>query len=204
MYYDKVSKVEDIKRLTEGPNAGLIQCGDSHFGGGYYRAKLREPAAVVFSEEDANGKVKELVLVCKRHAGTIKANITKGSWGFRGAEIVEGVSVEAAALNPAALITTLTQAKMVAKAVRETANANRELTYKREHWTEERADYNADLKDGWDSKVTLTNSIDDPFSRVYVVTVRSYLTPKQARRVAMDLLTAADNADDLTAIAMKP
>src|SRR5690349_5290128 len=101
VYFDRITKVEQVV-LTA---SGVVQCGDNHYGSGYYRSNVVRPAATSAWFDTGYGSG-YLAFTCSRHTGTVKANVTKGSWSFRDVVNVAdfGFSVEQAQTDPEGVI----------------------------------------------------------------------------------------------------
>jgi hypothetical protein len=203
MYSDYFQKAEDVKRTPE----GNVECGQSHAGGGWYRStvKPRPAATQVFVDYRDSGKAVSVTALCNLHAGRVKAQITKGSYGYRNTRLVEGVTPNTAALNPTGFLDTLTKAKQDEMAAQQKANEEYRLNIVRGRWDEMRANYNAPVEAAdIERNVTLTSSLDDYWARVFVHVQPKSLSPNEARALAARLIEAADAAETLTNTAMKP
>jgi hypothetical protein len=198
--FDRIDSKANIVRLSD----GKIQCGHSHSLSAWSRHDYREAATTVFAETTKESTVRTLYFACKRHAGTVKANITKGSWSFHDVRLVEDVTPEQVAVDPNAYIQTLS-----GKFKQERIESDREIKHYqtqrvRAGWDEMRADYNSDepIKD------VVGMAVADEYGRTYV-TVKGPrygpgVTPNQARAIAADLLRMAAIAEAETMEAVKP
>lgn len=208
MYYDQITKAEAVVFTA----SGAPQCGDSHYGSGYYRRDVVRPDATS-AWYDVRYGGGSLSFTCKRHSGTVKAGITKGSWSFRDVVNVAdfGFDVAQAAADPEGVISYITEAIKRRKAAAEQAAAERDLAYRREHWDEERGEHYADL----DKVEFQPFGEPDEYGRVFVNlrigSSRRYgsgthlaLTPAQVRKIVEFAGRWADNAERLTAEQVKP
>jgi hypothetical protein len=198
-YYDSIKDVVEVKR-TDG---GAVQCAANHNTGYSYRTTPRPAATQVFAEYTGGGTCRALYAVCNKHAGVIKSQVTKGSYSFRGVERVD-VTVEAMALNPAGLITTLSTARQRNVAI-QVANAQaEELGRKRQGWDAARNDYHFSEVLPLNQKPERTLPKEDDFGRVYIRVTFARLTPKQARTLASELTALASEAELETSVQEKP
>lgn len=207
MYYDRITKAEQVV-LTA---SGIVQCGDNHYGSGYYRSNVvRPPATNAWFDSHYAGGI--LAFTCSRHTGTVKANVTKGSYSFRDVHNVAdfGFTVEQAAADPEGTIKAIEAALKARKAAAEQAAADRDLAYRRERWNDTRDKYllNSDVE-------FKAFGEPDKFGRVFVNLVigsnsgygsktHLALTPGQVRKIVQFAGKWADNAEALTLAVPKP
>lgn len=207
MYYDRIRKAEQVTRLP----SGEVQCGDSHYGGYYSRSERFRPAAVaVFMDGHEANDWTSLAFVCKKHAGTVKANITKGSYSFRDVHPVSefGIELEAAAADPEGTIVAIAAILAARKRAQQQHMEELELARVRAGWDERRAEYAVE-----DLVEFKSFAKPDEYGRVYVglsvgrskwAKAHIELTPTEARKLAEFLPGWADNAERLTNEQVKP
>jgi len=202
MYYDRITKTASVARNAE----GLVECADAHWSRYSYRGPMSRPAATVaFVDMSDGGTARGVVFLCKRHAGTMKAQRTKGSWGWRGvrdcADAVEKVAKDVEGY----LAKAEAEFRAEEKARRE-AREKADTDYARAGWDKARRDYNAGpTSDELDRiQPTISDPKDDSFGRVFVHVQPRKMTPKAARFLAARLLKVADEAEAKTDAAVRP
>ena len=201
--FDHISKADQVTRIP----SGEAQCGHSHRTNSYYsyREPDNRPAAVdVWFDKG----YKALIFSCKRHTGSIKSAVTRGT--YAGRDIVDprdfGIDLGEAVGNPEATIKRL----LKAIADEETARSRRSDIAMRVHlaeqWEKKREEYAAQ------DDITFRPFETDDYGRTFVQVVigKSYgstvvkLTPSQVRRLVEHAPLWADNAERLTLDAKPP
>lgn len=193
MYYDRVTKTEQVTRLA----SGEVQCGDNHRAPYSYRDTIR-PAAVAVVYDTGYSPEGYLAFVCRRHLGTVRSNISKGSWSFRDAEVLD-IPVAEAAADVEGTLKAIVARHKAEKAERERISAERDLAYRREGWDRYREQYLVDAKI---KDFSLTSP--DEFGRVNIVGNGMHVTPQQARAIIAALTPLIDKAEAIFFEQVKP
>lgn len=205
--FDRVYKAEDVARMPDGSPA----CGQRHFAGSWsYKDLGPQPAVVAFIETDSPNP--HLILACRKHAGHVKSQITRGSYSGRGVKPTDefGIDLGVAVADPAGTIKRIMAAIEADRAERQRASEERDLAYRRENWAARRDEYllNADVE-------FKAFSEPDEYGRVFVnlaigsatgrgSKVHLALTPQQVRKIVAHAGQWADNAERLTLGVLKP
>ena len=183
---------------------GVVMCAYKSYTGYAYGACL-DPATTTFAEFRDTGKAVALYPMCGRHTGTVKMNVRKGSYSFRG---MEPIAAQPNSINHIGVVeqmlTDLTNQKQHEKEAYQARREEQELANTREHWAVRRADYNAVPTSDFKPGVSLVDPKVDDWRRVYINVHVRQLTPNQARAVAAALMQAASDAEDQTSVAMMP
>lgn len=203
---------QTFKRAADVPLSSLGEATCAAWHGNrysYQRDKLPKPATRVFvslriGRHNGPPTAEGMVFVCNQHAGTIKSQMTKGSWGWRQDSDIVALDVTPdVALASFESILAFQTARLAADRVaRERSIAEGNLAYAREGWDSKRVEY---ARRGLpDTAVQISNLGDDHFGRVFIQVSVKDMTPGQARELSARLLAAADTAETITFVQVKP
>lgn len=202
MYYDRITKTAEVTRN----NAGLVECGDSHWSRYSFRGPNDRPAAATaWADVSDAGNVRSVQFTCPKHSGIIRGQRTKGSWSYRNAREFD-LPVEKVAQDVEGAIAQMEATIKAEETARRIAREKADCDYARAGWEKARADYNAiPTSDELDRiQPTISDIDDDSFGRVYVHVQPRRMTPMAARFLAKRLLALADEAQAKTDAAVKP
>jgi len=197
--------VTNNSQLRVRKSDGVILCTYKSHRGWSYGVCL-DPAHTTFALFRDDVRAVALYPMCGRHTGTVKMNVSKGSYSFNG---MEPIVAEPNSLNYIGVVeqmlTDLTTQRKREHTASQARREEQELANTREHWAVRRADYNSVPTADFRSGVSLIDPKVDDWGRVYInVYVRYPLTPNQARAVADALMQAASDAEDQTSVAIMP
>jgi len=202
VYYDRINKTSEVYRNA----AGEVACGDSHWSLWSRKNPERPAATDAWIDTFYQGhKGHTVMFTCRKHSGIVKASITKRNYSARDVRRIDA-DVESVAANVEGYID-LTLASIKAEAdAAQLARDQRNREYVRQGWdTKRAAHFNSDVvADFGRGKVGLSDLTDDDFGRVFVFANLGRLRPVEARRIAVDLIRLADDAEDLSKKAVKP
>jgi hypothetical protein len=204
---------EQVNLVADGMFKGSPACQstENHYkpgvSRGYRWRETPEPAPVasgVFIEWRSRDKksIDYITFLCPKHGGPVKSIITRSSWRAGDIEYLPDVTPDD--VMRVGVEQFIAQLVQMAKYERDAAKAGEEariLAIRRDGWKENRDNYHSRSQR---HPALLTNVADDYFGRVFVVTTRADMTPNEAREYAHRLLAMADEAADLTAVAVKP
>lgn len=186
------------------PAGNVPQCGHRHGSGWYAYQQVRPEATTAWVTLNSDGKAEAMLFACKQHTATIKAQQSKGSFGWRKRDVTLLPETPAeAAKNMQAIFARVTETILHARLESEANKAARDLAYTREGWEKARTEY-ANRRGTTERAVQLTDPKDDYFRRVYIAVGVKRLTPGEARDLGHRLQKAAARAELLTEQAVKP
>jgi len=202
--YDQHAKPDNVPTDA----MGTPLCGQSHWNDGWYMRDRPRPFATTawaiitgYWQDQPGRAATKVVFACKKHAAIIKAQQSKGSYGWSDALLLDATPAEVLADMPGILAKVTERVRREYKESRATAAAN-DLRYRREGWDKAHAEYAqyADLR----SDIITLSDPDDYFGLVTISIRERRFTPNEAREVGRRLQEAAAMAEALTAQQVKP